>query len=229
MPRRSLAMMTGSTVLLFACAASCAPPPPPPTTPTIQAVATQAQATASTGQTQIAPTVAVVQTQVAPTVAAAGATVAVAATNSSAARQATATVLAPTAQVVATQVAPTLQAAGTQVAGPVGTSVAVSPVHITGVTVSSTDTTVTIQNTGSTPVDLMGWTLVLGPAFYVGLSGLIVPAGQTKTLHFTPGIDTVTDAYMGLGSNALAAALNPGTRVVLISPNLQISSVYSIS
>lgn len=207
----------GGLGLLVACA------PPPPTQPTVQSAATQAVATAQSGATAAAPTVAAAQTQVAPTVSAAQTQIAPTAAVVSAAVQATATALAPTAQAVATHVAPTVQAA-------VSTSVAESPVHVTAVNVSATDTTVAVQNSSTSRTDLGGWTLVMGPAFAIRLpDGINLDPGQTVTFHFSLGATTPTDFYVGYGSNLASNNLSPGTHVVLVAPRDEIASVYTIS
>ena len=202
-----------------------------------QGVGTAVAPTVEAARTQLAPTVGAARTQLAPTVAAAGTTGAVAgaataptqATSSTVARQTTATALAPTAQSVATHVAPTVQAAATQVASSVGTSVAVSPLHVTNVTVDANDTTVAIQNGGSGSMNLGGWTLLMGPDFAMVLSDITINAAQTRMLHFSQGTDTASDVFMGFGSNAARLSLQPGTRVVLIAPPNQIASIYSIT
>jgi hypothetical protein len=205
--------------------------------PTVQSAQT-AVTTAVVGvATRVAPTVAAARTEVAPTVAAAATGVAVTgataqaqqATSVTVARQATATALAPTAQAVATRVAPTVESAATQVVAAVGTSVATSPVHVTNVNVGATDTIVTIQNGGSAPMSLAGWTLVVGPNLSVELSDITLKPGQTRQLHFSDGTDTDADVYLGFGNVAARASLQPGARVVLISPPDQIASVYSIT
>jgi hypothetical protein len=207
--------------------------------PTVAAAQTQVAPAAAAAQTQVAPTVAAAQTQVvAPTreaavtnVVVAGATAQSAATDVSAMRQATATALAPTAQAVATRVAPTVSAAGTQVVGSVGTSVAQSTVHVTNVIVNPTDTTIAIQNSGSSPVNLAGWTLVVGPNMSVLLSDILLAPGMTRTLHFSEGIDTQSDVFMGFGANVASVSLSPGSHVLLIQPppDSTIASVYSVT
>jgi hypothetical protein len=126
-------------------------------------------------------------------------------------------------------VAPTVQAAATQVVGSVGTSVAESPVHVINVAVSGTDTTVTIQNSGSSPMSLKGWTLVMGPDMSIVLGDINVNAGQARHLHFSEGTDNDSDVYIGFGSTAAHGSLQPGSRVVLIAPPNQIASVYPIT
>jgi hypothetical protein len=206
--------------------------------PTLQRAQTAVTTPVAGVATQGAPTVAAARTAVAPAVAAAGTSVVATgattqpqqATSVTVARQATATALAPTAQAVATRVAPTLQAAATQVVASVSTSVATSPVHITNVNVGATDTIVAIQNSGSTPSNLAGWTLVLGPNLSIELSDITVKAGETRQLHLSDGTDTDSDVYLGIGSVAARASLQPGAHVVLVSPpDQKIASVYSIT
>src|SRR5262245_62052372 len=97
---------------------------------------TQAVSTVQAVSTQVAPTVQAVSTQVAPTVQA----------------------LVPTARAVSTQVSATAQSIGAQTAptaqAVTGTVSASAPVHITSVQRSTSDSTITLQNTSQTPVDL---------------------------------------------------------------------------
>jgi len=189
--------------------------------PTVAAAQTQAIQAAATAQTQAAGTVVAAHTEVAPTVA-------VAQTQISAALQATATAVAPTAQAVATHVAPTVQAAATAASGAIATQVAASTVQVTGVNINSADTTVTIKNSGGSSENLRGWTLVMGPSLALSLSDVKVDAGQTVTVHLSPGTDTPTDVYVGMGSAVAAQTLSPGMRVVLVAPRDQIASVYTL-
>lgn len=228
-----------SGVALLALLVACTPsaPPSPPTVQaartevvtTAQSQVTAAVATVQTQATAVAPTVSAAQTQVAPLAAATQTQVAPTVAAVRAAVQATATAVAPTVQAVATQVAPTVQAVATQAVGAVATSVAQSPVQVTAVTVSPDDTTVVVKNNGSSSVNLRGWTLVMGPVFAVALPDIDLGAGQTRTLHFAPGITTPTDVYLFVGSNLATASLVPGTHVVLVAPRNDIASVYSIS
>jgi hypothetical protein len=197
---------------------------------TAQGAATSVPPTVSAARTELAPTVGAMQTQVAPTVGAVQTqAVGAAAVAASQARQAAATEVAPTAQAVATHVAPTVQAAATQAVGAVGTSVATSPVRVSNVRVDPADTTVTVQNSGSSPMNLRGWTLLMGPNFSVTLGDIGIEAGQTRTLHFSQGTDTPSDVYLGFGSNMAGNSLTSGTRVVLVAPADTIASVYPIS
>jgi hypothetical protein len=224
----------GALMLLVSCT-----PAPTPSAATVIAVHTDVIApTVGAASTSAAGTVIAVHTDViAPTVGAASTNVAqtsataqVAGANVSAMRQATATALAPTAQAVATRVAPTVVAAATQAVGAASTSVAASTVHVANVVVDANDTTVTIQNSGTSPINLLGWTLVLGPNMSVVLGDIPLGAGMTRTLHFSQGIDTPSDVYLGFGSNVASASLTPGSRVVLVQPvDNTIASVYSVT
>jgi hypothetical protein len=122
-----------------------------------------------------------------------------------------------------------VQAAATEGVAAVGTSVATSTVHVTNVTVGAADTMVSMQNSGSSQMNLAGWTLVMGPDLSVVLSDITLNPGQTRQLHFSQGTDTDSDVYTGFGSTVAKASLQPGARVVLIAPTDQIASVYPIS
>jgi hypothetical protein len=213
----SIALLLGFG--LAALFASCAPPSP--TAPTVQTAQTQVVGTVQGAATQAAPTVQAAATQVAPTAQAAG-------TAMTAQRQATATALAPTAQAVGTQIAPTVQAAATQAVGAVSTSVASSPVQIVTVKIDPVDTTIDIRNSGTNTVNLRNWTLLIGPIAAITLEDYELSAGQTRTLHFSPGTDTSSDIYLGLGSGVMSRSLTPNDRVVLVMPSTQIASIYPL-
>jgi hypothetical protein len=122
-----------------------------------------------------------------------------------------------------------VQAAATISTSALGTQVAASPVKVTSVNVNANDTTVAVQNSGSSSMSLSNYVLIMGPAFAVELGNIDVPAGQTVTLHFSVGVTTTTDAYLGFGSDAASNALKSGNRVVLVTPRGEIASVYTIS
>jgi hypothetical protein len=132
-----------------------------------------------------------------------------------------------TAVALATQLAPTLQVLQ-QTVGPVATSVAQSTVHITGVSVASDDTTVVLQNSGSSPVSLQGWTLLLGANIPLTLPPIMLAPGQTRTLHTAAGTTTDSDVFLGVASvGGIAATFAPGQRAVLVGPNNQVASVFA--
>ena len=133
--------------------------------------------------------------------------------------QAVATQAAPTVQAAATQAAPTIAAAATQVAPISATVSASAPIHITAVQSSQTDSTVTLQNTSSSAVDLTGWQLQVGNASVALPSGMNVAPGETVTLHTGTGTSTPSNVYLGTSAQTLNANLKPGAQVVLQSPS----------
>jgi len=152
-------------------------------------------------------------------------TVAVVATQVSAIRSGDATPSA-TAQAVATRLAPTLQVVQ-QTIGPIATSVARSPVHITAVNVGADDTTVVLQNAGSGEVNLEGWSLLLGRNIALTLPVIKLAAGQTRTVHLGSGTTTDTDVFLNTPSvGGVAITFAPGQRAVLVQPDDQVASVF---
>jgi hypothetical protein len=132
-----------------------------------------------------------------------------------------------TAQAVATRLAPTLQAVQ-QTVGPIATSVARSPVHITSVVVTPDDPTVVLQNSGSAPVSLDGWTLLMGPNIPLTLPGITLAPGQSRTLHMSMGTNTDSDVFLNVASvGAIATTFAPGQRAYLIMPDDQVASVFA--
>lgn len=155
-------------------------------------------------------------------------TVAAAATQIAAVQSGTATPSA-TAQALATQLAPTLQAVQ-QTVGPIATSVARSPVHITAVNVTADDTTVALQNSGNAEVNLQGWTLFLGRNIQLTLPSMTLAPGQTRTVHIAAGPNSDTDVFLGTaGAGGIAITFAPGQRAVLVGPDDQVASVFGTS
>jgi hypothetical protein len=153
-------------------------------------------------------------------------TVAAAATQLSAIRSGAATP-GSTAQALATQLAPTIQVIQATV-GPIATSVAKSTVHITAMTVTPDDTTVVVQNSGTAPVDLQGWTLFFGPNIPLTLPSITLAPGQSRTLHVAAGTTTDSDVYLAVPSvGAIATTFAPGQRAVLVQPDDQVASVLA--
>jgi hypothetical protein len=134
-----------------------------------------------------------------------------------------------TAQAVATLMAPTLQVLQ-QTVGPVATSVAKSTVHITAVTITPDDSTIVVQNSGSTEVNLQGWTLFLGPNIPLTLPPITLAPGQTRTLHVASGTNTANDVFLAVPSvGAIATTFAPGQRAVLVTPDDQVASIFATS
>src|SRR3954453_18418855 len=76
-------------------------------------------------------------------------------------------------QAVATRVAPTIVAlSGTLTVG--AATVAASPILISDVNVSPSDTNVVLMNSSSSPVNMDGWLLFLGPSIQFPLSSFTI-------------------------------------------------------
>jgi hypothetical protein len=134
-----------------------------------------------------------------------------------------------TAQAVATLMAPTLQVLQ-QTVGPIATSVAKSTVHITAVTITPDDSTIVVQNSGSSEVNLQDWTLLLGPNIPLTLPSITLAPGQTRTLHVASGTNTENDVFLAIPSvGAIATTFAPGQRAVLVTPDDQVASIFATS
>ena len=70
----------------------------------------------------------------------------------------------PTVRAAAANAAPTVQALGTRAAPITATVTAAAPVRVTNARVTSNDANITLQNTGTQPVDLSGRSLMVGTA-----------------------------------------------------------------
>jgi Lamin Tail Domain len=77
------------------------------------------------------------------------------------------------------------------------------------------DSTITLQNSGSSPVDLSGWSLVIGTVSIRLPANTRVDAGQRLVLHTGTGTSTGQDVYLGQDFNTLATAIQPGAIVGL--------------
>jgi hypothetical protein len=97
------------------------------------------------------------------------------------------------------------------------------------VSANAQDTTVTLHDSGPTTMNLNGWTLLIGPAFYIGLTGVSVGSGQNMTLAFH-GWGGHANRYISRNrSSVVTSALDPRARVVLVAPGNQAASLYSMS
>ncbi|MBV9322389.1 MAG: lamin tail domain-containing protein [Chloroflexi bacterium] len=204
---------------------ACSPPAPTQAVPTAQqaatsiaAVRTQASGTVQGGGTPAVATAQVIGTPVMATAQAAATPVA--ATAQAAAAQ-VATSLPPTVAALATQAAGTLQPA-------VATTVAASRVQISQASVNQGDPTVTIQNSGSSPVDVGGWTLALGPFLVIlPTSGdMSIQPGQLVVVHLSQGTSSPPDVFVGAPPAPAVAALQRGAPLVLVDPRGQPTSIY---
>jgi hypothetical protein len=151
----------------------------------------------------------------------------------------------PVGTVAATQPVPTAPATQTAAATPsvaqatlaVGslppaalTSVAASPVSITGVQPSQSDATVLVRNNSAARVNLSGWHLLVGTATapLLDSGNLFVDPGQTITLHLSLGTSTPGNVYLGQASSGLAEKMTPGQVVALTDFDGSLASVYQI-
>jgi hypothetical protein len=148
-----------------------------------------------------APTAQAAATQVAPTA------------------QAAATRIAPTVQAAATAVAPTVQAAATQAAPAAATAQAAAPVRITAARVTTGDAMLTVEGTGSQPVDLSGWTLGVGGTGVRLPANTAVRPGEALVIHTASGTSSGSDVYLGQAAQSLVQSLRPGARVSLSNPS----------
>ncbi len=132
--------------------------------------------------------------------------------------QAVATQVAPTVQAVATQVAPTVQAVSTQAANAAATASTSAPVQITAIHLSTSDTTVEVRDTGSSPIDLSGWELRSGTTAVPLSSGANVAPNQPLTIHTANGTNTSGNVYLGQDVQALSQTIKPGAQLELVNP-----------
>jgi hypothetical protein len=218
--------------------------------PTVAAAQTQTVSTVQTAATAVGSAVQGTATGVAPTVVAAQtqtvSTAQTAATAVGSAVQGTATGVAPSVVAAQTAIAPTVIAAQTQVAPtrnalatqavatfgpPIATSTTASLIQISAATISQGDTTVTLRNSGTIPINVSAWMLLTGNTTVILPvdPALLVQPNAALTLHFASGANTATDYYLGQVSQAFASTVKPGDRLVLVNLSGQIVSIYQLS
>jgi hypothetical protein len=151
-----------------------------------------------------------------PVAAQAAAASPAAATAVAAASPAAATAVAA-ASPLATQAAAAASPVAAAASPAVATAGAASPVRITGAQLSPTDTTLSVQNTGSTPLDLAGWRLSVGQASATLPSGARIAPGETVTIHTAAGTSSARDIYLGQEAAALMSGLRPGATIALVN------------
>jgi hypothetical protein len=181
-----LAVGTASLIASAACSAA-----PTSTNPTVGAAATA------------------VSTAAQPAASAAAAAASPVASAAAAAASPVATQAAASASPAATSVAAAASPAAT-------TAAASSPVRISGVQVSPTDSTITVQNASGSAVSLAGWKLQVGTASATLPSSANVPANDSVTIHTASGTNSAKDIYLGQDATALIGGLTPGARVALL-------------
>jgi len=188
---RRFGLLLGAITVSTTAVAACSGTTAPGASagPTVQAAATNAVPTVQALATQAAPTVQAVATQVAPTV-----------------------------QAAATNAAPTVQAVATQAAPVTATVSAAAPVRVTDARLTSNDANVVLQNTGNQPVNLSGWSLLVGTARVQLPAGVDMQPAKTVTVHTTAGTNTDSDVYLGQEAQTLASQLHPGVTIALTNP-----------
>jgi hypothetical protein len=81
------------------------------------------------------------------------------------------------------------------------------------------DSTVTLQNGGSTPIDLSNYTLTIGTVPIKLPPNSRVEAGQRVVIHTGSGTSTGSDIYLGQDFAVIATAVQPGAVIVLRDAN----------
>ncbi len=188
----------GAMVAMTACSST----PAAPSKPTVQAVATQAVGAAQSGAAT----------------AVAGASPA-AATAVAAASPAAATAQAAAAPAGATAVS----VAGTAVGAipslaspsPSPSPAAQVPLRIADASLADATPWLSLQNDGTTPVDVGGWQLQVGAASAALPEDAVVQPGAALTIHAGEGMSSEDEVYLGDAGDLLASAAIPGTPVRL--------------
>ena len=119
------------------------------------------------------------------------------------------------------------------------TTIAGSPVQISAVALNTGnvgDSTVTVSNVSSAPVDLSGWTLLVGTyrATFPANQYMTILPGLSKVIHLSgaaPGSDPSSGDNIYLGASSIeigTGVLTQGDRVVLVNPQQQVASAYQL-
>lgn len=201
---RRVTSFVGVAAMLALTACAGATTPEPPSKPTVQAVATQA---VGAGQAGAATAVAAASP--------------VAATAVAAASPAAATAQAAAAPVGATAVSVAGTAAGALASSSPSPSPAAlapaiqSPLRIADASLADATPWLTIQNDGSTPVDVGGWRLQVGGTSVELPEDTVVEAGSALTIHAGEGTSSEDEIYLGDAGEVLASMALPGTPVRL--------------
>ena len=93
---------------------------------------------------------------------------------------------------------------------------AASPVRITSVQLSPTDTTITVQNVSNAAVGLTGWKLQVGSATVALPSGARAAPNEAVMIHTAAGTSAGQDIYLGQDAATLVVGLRPGATLALI-------------
>jgi hypothetical protein len=79
------------------------------------------------------------------------------------------------------------------------------------------DTTITVQNTGGSAVDLTGWKLRVGTGSVTLPAAARVGPGEMLTIHVTSGgASTGRDIYLGQEARPLLHSILPGANIAVL-------------
>ena len=81
------------------------------------------------------------------------------------------------------------------------------------------DATITVHDSGSQPLILSGWTLMVGTTPVQLPANTTVPAGLNLTLHAASGTSSGSDVYLGQNAQQIQSSLQPGTHIALQDPS----------
>lgn len=207
----SMLAAASAVLALGACAPGAAP-----TAPTAQAVATQVVGAAS-------PAAATVVAAASPVATAVAGASPAAATAVAGASPAVATVTAAAPGVVATAVAAVSPSPGASPGASGSTDI-----RLTGVQPSATDTTFSLQNSGSTAVDVSGWRLRVGSNTAMLPANTRLGPGETLTIHTATGTSSGRDVYLGASAATLMSGLQPGASVALLDAQDRVVSEITL-
>ncbi len=113
-------------------------------------------------------------------------------------------------------VAGTAVGAATSAANVASTAVSASPMRIVAVQPGPADSTLTLENTSGTPVDLTNWSVRLGATSLRLPANTVVPPNGRLVVHSGTGTSTASDVYLAQDTATLLTALQSGTTVSLV-------------
>jgi hypothetical protein len=206
--RRSLIATIVAVPALVALTACAGAAPTPPSQPTVQAAATQVVAAASpaaaTAQAAASPALATAQAGASPAIA----TMQVIASPAAAAG----------ASVVGTAVSGLAPMASPS-PSPSPAAQGAGALRIADASLGDATRWLSIENNSREAIPMAGWKLQIGEATAELPADATVQPGSALTLHAGNGLSSEDELYLGNAGDALAAAAQPGTPVMLIDAN----------
>src|SRR5579859_3727870 len=82
-------------------------------------------------------------------------------------------------------------------------------VQTVGANVGANDASITVHDSGSQPLILSGWTLMVGTTPVQLPANTTIPAGLSLTLHAASGTSSGTDVYLGQNAQQIQNSLRP--------------------